>query len=284
MRANRSVAPVLVGVDGSAGSLAAVELAAWEAKRRRQPLQLVNGYEDETPGPRYGAGLAGPLTHPGRHDALSMLTDVELATRARHPGVRVHSTAVAGGAASALVALSQDASLVVVGARGQGGFGGLLLGSVAAQVSMHAHAPVIVVRPAGADRFPAAGPVVVGVDGSAGSALAIPFAFEEAAGRQAPLVAVHGWFTDQASDGPAIDASIADAVAPWVEKFPDVVVRRRPVRHANPTWSLLEQSRDASLLVVGARGGGGFAGLLLGSVSRTVLAYGRCVAVVRDRS
>ena len=296
MRGHRSTAPVLVGVDGSAGSLAAVEFGAWEAKRRRVALQLVTGYIGETPYLTYGMATVGSLTHSLRDEARATVTEVEFQTRSKHPGLSVRATVVAGGGASGLVELSRDASLVVVGSRGHGGFGDLLIGSVAAQVAMHAHAPVVVVRPPVADRShaadaarvgAAAGPVVVGLDGSAGSELALRFAVDEAVARDRPLVVAHVWWA-HANDGNAeagADRLIADAIDPWVAKHPDLQIERRPIHDRNPTWSLIETSREAALLVVGTRGRGGFASLLLGSVSRALAAHARCpIAVVHEHA
>jgi nucleotide-binding universal stress UspA family protein len=174
MTQHRTLTPVLVGVDGSASSLAAVELGAWEAKRRRAPLLLVHGYQGEVPQLAYGWVPTASLGTSMRDAARELLAGVEVATHAAHPGLSVRSTVIAGGGASALVELSRNASLVLVGSRGHGGFADLLLGSVAAQVASHAHAPVIVVRPPvddpasrGAARLSrTSGPVVVGIDGS----------------------------------------------------------------------------------------------------------------------
>lgn len=304
MSQQRSTTPVLVGVDGSPGSLAAVELGAWEAKRRRAPLHLVNGYQGDTPHLGYGWVPYATLGTAMRDAARDLLSGIEVATHAAHPGLTVRSTVVAGGGASALVELSRDASLVLVGSRGHGGFADLLLGSVAAQVVTHAHAPVIVVRPptddphgavAAARVAPGSGPVVVGIDGSPASSLALQFALDEAAARQASLVAIYVWSTDPLDNlrsgapydpGRAeaeADRMVAEAVAGWTDKYPDTTIVRRPVHHLNPTWTLMESSRDASLLVVGSRGRGGFARLLLGSVSRELAARAYCpVAIVRS--
>ena len=130
-----------------------------------------------------------------------MLEEIENRTRAEHPGLAVRSTLAGGGAASSLVELSRGASLVVVGRRGTGGFPGLLVGSVGAQVAMYGHAPVIVVRqrddhtddhtgdPTDDDTGHGPsdpGPVVVGVDGSASTQDVLAFAFEEATHRCSP--------------------------------------------------------------------------------------------------
>ncbi|HEX6870717.1 MAG TPA: universal stress protein [Micromonosporaceae bacterium] len=292
---------VMVGVDGSPGSLAAVRLGAWEAKRRHLPLLLVHGYLEPMPAASYGWAPYQPASHAVRDDARGMLTEIELRTRAEYPGLSVRSTAVAGGGASTLVELSRAANLVLVGSRGQGGFAGLMIGSVGAQVATHAHAPVIVVRDGGdgpgeilADR-----PVLIGVDGSPASAAAIDFAFDEAAARGVPLLAVTTWWVAPVTGAVPIpslsdqngveqanaDRMLTEALAAWSQKYPDVPVRRLVRNDVSPEWTLIEASRDASLAVVGSRGRGGFARLVLGSTSRALVGHAHCpVAVIRDRA
>ena len=134
--------------------------------------------------------------------------------------------------------------------------------------------------------------VVVGVDGSPVSERALAFAFDEAALRGAPLVAVHTWLDLVAdpvvgllTDWAAVEAEeqvvLGERLAGWARKHPDVPVRR-VVRRDGPTHALLTEAEGAQLVVVGSRGRGGFAGLLLGSVSHAVLHRSPCpVAVVR---
>ncbi|HET9518436.1 MAG TPA: universal stress protein, partial [Actinoplanes sp.] len=202
------------------------------------------------------------------------------------------STAVVDGAAVAvLLQQCRDAHLLVVGDRGLGGITGLLLGSVAVQTVTHADCPVLVVR----GHRHADGPVVVGVDGSQTSAAALRFAAAEAEARGSELVAVHSW-TGPVSTGPgdmlplvydpltvAGDEQVllAEAVAAVAGDHPDVVIRQEVVR--GPSRKVLvEKSHQAQLLVVGARGRGGFAGLILGSVSQHLMYHADCpTAVVR---
>jgi nucleotide-binding universal stress UspA family protein len=290
----RSVGPVIVGVDGSPASAAAVELGTWEARRRHVPLLLAHGILHELPYVNYGLLPYPPLDHTVREEARAMLESVEHRTRSTHPGLTVRSTLVTGGGAGTLVELSRTASLVLVGARGTGGFAELRLGSVSAQVTMHSHAPVIVVR----DRedVVGSGPVVVGVDGSPAGDVAIGFAFDEAMARSVPLLMVYAWWMHPLGNlGPvtpwqyepgAAQAEaarmLAEATAGWRTKYPDVTVHELAVHHTNPAWGLIEASRDAGLLVVGSRGRGGFASLVLGSVSQSVITHADVpVAVVR---
>jgi nucleotide-binding universal stress UspA family protein len=179
----------------------------------------------------------------------------------------------------------------VVGSRGLGGVSGLLLGSVAVALAAHASCPMVVVR--GEDRPDAADlPVGIGVDGSPTSEAALAFAFEAAAVRGVGLVAVHTWADVEFRPGmaPLVDWSsiaedeevvLAERLAGWSTKYPDVPVRRVVQRDGAAT-ALVELSRDAQLVVVGSRGRGQLSGLLLGSVSHGVLHRSHCpVAVVR---
>lgn len=285
----------MVGVDGSPESWRAVLFGAAEAKRLHVPLLLVHGYAEAIPHLAFGWTRQRGLANAVRDDARRMLTEIELRAHTANPSLTVRSTLVSGGGASTLVELSRAASLVVVGARGQGGFSGLLLGSVGTQVSAHAHTPVVVVRPALADLSTA--PVLVGVDGSRGSDQALGFGFDEASGRAVPLVALYAWWMlplrnlgpttprryDPAQAQSEAERMLAEALAGWSAKYPDVEVHRLARHDMNPALALVEASRDAGIVVVGSRGRGGFARMVLGSVSRTVMSHAHCpVAVVRE--
>ncbi|MGW5641089.1 universal stress protein, partial [Streptomyces sp. NPDC003832] len=220
----------------------------------------------------------------------------EAVERAREtaPGVDVSHAVVTGEPLTVLEAQSREAELVVVGSRGMGGFVGLLVGSTAVHLAAHGQCPVLVVR----DEPAVDGPVVVGVDGSEPGERAVEFAFAEAALRKAPLVAVHAWNTWNAPLPPPQHTSepyanppgtlsgeeerlLSEALAGHRERYPDVVVEHRVVR-GRTREVLIEASRSAQLVVVGARGRGGFQGLLLGSVSQALLHHAHSpLAVVR---
>jgi nucleotide-binding universal stress UspA family protein len=173
-------------------------------------------------------------------------------------------------------------------------FSGLLLGSTAGHLAAHGRCPLMVVR----GRADPAGPVLLAVDGSPAAEPAVEFAFVEASLRGADLLALHVWNTrtERAYDGPSdppfvtYDADrlrdeeervLAEALSGWRSKYPDVAVQRRLVR-ARTRPALVDASGGAQLVVVGARGRGGFAGLRLGSVSQAVLHHAHCpVTVVR---
>ena len=175
---------------------------------------------------------------------------------------------------------------LVVGSRGRGGVAGMLLGSVSWQVAAHAHCPVVVVRghwrPAGGYN---PGPVVVGTDGSATSDAALGFAFEEAALRDAPLLAVSALADAPGSLGGdlKLQEDVEQAITRHEKEHPEVTVLRQ-VAQGGARTALLAAAHDAQLLVVGSRGRGGINGMLLGSVSQAVLHHAPCpVAVVHPR-
>jgi nucleotide-binding universal stress UspA family protein len=285
--------PVLVGIDYSPDSMRAAEYGAWEAQRRRVPLRLVHAM---SPPPAFGPGFgAGWLVGAMIRDATALLADTATQLRRRHPGLEIQHAVQTAGPAAALVAESGHATLVVVGARGTGGFPELLTGSVSAQVAAHAHAPVVVVRRTGEATVPAPGQVVVGVDGSERADAAIGFAFEEADARGCALLAVYAWdVPPQHNLGPITrthydpvqaqqeaERVLAEALAGWAEKYPDVPVTRRAVHTLSPSAVLRDAATGAGLAVVGSRGHGGFVGMLLGSVSRALVSHARCsVAVI----
>jgi nucleotide-binding universal stress UspA family protein len=194
-----------------------------------------------------------------------------------------------------LVEESERARLVVVGSRGLGGFTGLVVGSTALTLGAHARCPIAVVRtPGGDEEPPTTGPVVLGVDGSPAGEPAIGFAYEAAALRRVPLVAVHAWSDVSMRpsmlppldyDWPIIEDDerrlLAQRLAGWQEKYPEVRVERL-VTEGRPARSLLRAAESAQLVVVGSRGRGGLRGLLLGSTSQALLHHAPCpVTVVR---
>lgn len=285
------VRPVLVGVDGSDSALQAVRWAALEADRRQAPLRLVSAFAwthdlvvgNSGHGERYREELLAR--------ARLQLTDAVTAAERAVPQLMVAGETVVGSPTAVLGAEARWAQLLVLGSRGLGGLGGLLVGSVAVGLAAQAACPVVVVRGENLDG-PSPRPVVVGVDGSPNSEAAVAFAFEAAAERGVPLVAVYAW-TDSVFDpemaglidwNTIVDdqrAVLAQRLAGWDGKYPDVAVTQLVVKDG-PAHALVEQSEKAQLVVVGSRGRGNFTGLVLGSVGHAVLHAGHCpVAVVR---
>jgi nucleotide-binding universal stress UspA family protein len=276
-------------VDGSAPSLAAVDVAAREAVLRDRPLAVVHAFSWPYVGVPVGLTPLGPLNGDRLRAAERAVRQAVHRAETAAPGVVVDGATVVGSPAGALVDRSRTAALVVVGHRGIEGFPGLLVGSVASQVAAHSAAPVLVVR----GRPDPTGEILLAVDGSPRSDRAVGFAFEEAALRGAMLTALHTWTHPKPAepgdmlplvyDIPEVEAEearvLTEALAGWHDKYPDVTVRRRLVRaRARPT--LIEETSRAQLVVVGTRGHGGFAGLLLGSVSQAALHHSYCPVVI----
>ncbi|MEU8300576.1 universal stress protein [Micromonospora sp. NPDC048909] len=284
-------AAVVVGVDGSELSLRAVRLAAAEAARRHRPLRVVHGFIWPLLHVPLSAAPDGPPGGGLRNQAEQLVAAAVAEAEAAAPAVRVSGEIIDGEAAAVLLGESPTAALIVLGDRGLGGFTALVVGSVAIQVSSYADCPVLVAR--GAERTD--GPVLVGVDGSELSDQAIEFAAESASGRGAALLAVHA-YRHPASTGPGDmqplvydeaqlhtdeDRLLAESISGVRERYPDVPISRKAVR-GKPGAVLAEASRQAQLVVVGGQGRGEFSGLLLGSVSQSVLHHADCpVAVVR---
>ncbi|WP_174534507.1 universal stress protein [Micromonospora chalcea] len=285
--------PVVVGVDGSPSSLAAADLAAATAVARSRPLVLVHGYLHPlgygVPLNPYDLGVPAPTA-----ESEKMLESVAADLAERHPGLRVQVRQVAGGPGATMVEESRRAELVVVGSRGVGGFAGLLLGSVSGQLAQHGHCPVLIVRPE-EQPIPVDGPVLVGVDGSDSAAYAIELAADEAERRDAELVLMHVRSPERGAVAPEVAAEAstaerAEAAGLLVEAadrvraaHPGLRVTERAVTAASPETALVEASGEASLMVVGSRGRGGFVGLLLGSVSQALVQHAHCPVLVAHR-
>jgi len=276
---------IVVAVDGSAPSDAAIRWAAAEAAMRNAPLTLLHVI---APGlSPWGLGYSmAPLPHDygelQREDGQRVLESARrVVAEGIAPGthVEVSSELVVATPVPTLVDVTKDAKLIVVGSQGQGAWRRGLFGSVSTALVHHAHCPVAVIRDPAEAPTVARGPVVVGIDGSPASELATAIAFDEASWRGAELVALHAWID---SDTPPVpraawpdfqsltEETLAERLAGWNERYPDVVVHRRAV-FDRPTQNLLDAAESAQLVVVGSHGRGGFAGMLLGSVSSAVV-------------
>lgn len=265
---------VVVGVDGSSMSLTAVEAAATAAARRGAALRVVHAEAPVKP------RLVVP--DPASEALVRRAAAHALGTA---PGVVVTTALVTGDVVHVLEAESQAADLVVVGSRGRGAVMSLLLGSTPVPLASHSHCPVMTVREEHRASS-GAGPVVLGVDGSPDSDEAVGVAFAEAAQRRAELVAVHAWQSDKDPPGTAprsAERVLDQALAAHAETRPDITVRR-DLADGKAREVLLEASKEAQLLIVGARGRGGIAGLLLGSVSQAVMARAHCPVVTVRRT
>ncbi|WP_350275831.1 universal stress protein [Kribbella sp. HUAS MG21] len=286
-------APIVVGYDGSTGSRHALAWATAEAVRTMAPLRLVEALELVI-STRPAAGHVVPL-EAVRTVRTRGLEAVAESVRLHHPHLTVETGLVGGAAPKVLIEAAQDARLLVLGSRGLGGWSGLLVGSVAVQVTTHAPCPVIVI-PHELRQHDHHGPaVVVGVDGSKASAKAIDFAFEQADSLHARVIALHAWtspyltYADSTSmlafDEEQVRNEarllVAESVAGAAADHPDVQWTTELVT-GSPAQALVRRAEFADLLVVGSRGRGGFTGLLLGSVSQSALHHAPSpIAIVR---
>jgi nucleotide-binding universal stress UspA family protein len=298
---------ILVGVDGSTPSLHALDWAAAEAAQHGWSLSLVCSYAlPSFTAASLDGGYAALDDTAIQEGAQAVLA--EAAARISHHGVRMTTRVHTGDAAGVLVELSRDARLVVVGTRGRGGFAERLLGTVSSALPAHAHCPTVVVPlrdengqvlPDDAD-VPPVRPVrriVVGLDGSEQAERALRYAISEAAVWGASLTAVAGvpvgsmtgvlaWLP-AAVDHEQVLRDLQEGLNVVVDRalvdHPEVEVKRHALDGTGAEL-LTEFSVATDLIVLGSRGRGGFAGLLLGSTSQAVLHHSQCpVMVVTNR-
>jgi nucleotide-binding universal stress UspA family protein len=286
---------VVVGVDGTPSSRVAVEWAARAAAMRHVPLTVVHVV---LPLSVAASALAWPagsvpqeVLETQENDGRRVIADaIKVVEDSTTGGCRpeIDSEMLFGRYIPALVDLSKDAQLMVVGCRGRTGQH-RLLGSVSTGLIHHAHCPVAVIHDEVSSSPESSWlPVVLGIDGSRASELATAIAFDEASWRGVDLVALHVWSdtdvstvfgVDSSAVQSAADKTLSASLAGWQERYPEVTVQRvlefeRPVRH------LLELGEKAQLVVVGSHGRGGFGGMLLGSVSTAVAQEARAPVIV----
>ncbi|MFD9813417.1 universal stress protein [Streptomyces sp. NPDC059080] len=256
--------PVAAGVNGAAAGLAAADWAAREALLRDVPLWLVHAWEWQ---PYAYAPPEGPEA--ARRWSEGVPHEVTDRLRRRHPGLEITAERVIGPPPEVLCGAATDAELLVIGTAGVSGAAGFLLGSVGMATVAHAERPVVLVRagdreeqspPAAADDL---GTVVLGLDLSRPCDEAVRFAFEAAALRTAPLLAVHGGTllphhrygggpgASPAGHGPVGErAAMDEMLGPWRERYPAVDVTEQALV-GRPAQCLLEASAHAALLVIG---------------------------------
>ncbi len=286
---------IVVGIDDSPAARVAVQWAARDAELRNVPLTLVHAVSPEvttwlrTPVP---AGVMRWQQDHGRRLVDEALKVVEEASQDSGPA-GIHSEILASAAVPTLIDLSKEAELVVTGSQGSGRWPGRLLGSVSSGLLRHAHCPVAIIHDEDTSiDHPDQKPVLLGIDGSPASESATAIAFDEASRRRVGLVALHAWSDLDESEWPGVDwpatqsmaeEVLAERLAGWHEQYPDVHVTRVVVQ-AQPARQLAQRSEEAQLVVVGSRGRGGFAGMLVGSVGETVAQMARVPVIVARES
>lgn len=272
---------IIAATDGSESSLRAVEWAAREAVLHRGALRIVSvealppRMSPDPAGRETTAGVVRQVTGRVLDRAVERVAEVE-------PGLAVDTDLLPGPPAQALAGLAAGASMLVVGHRGAGGFAAMVLGSVSRYVATHAACPVVVARE---ETMAVHREIVIGIHDPDRSAAALGFGFEEAALRQARLIAVHAWAWSLPSAGSAgaltpqeravMDSSGLQAyaatrlervIAEWREKYPGVQAGWEVV-HAQPARALIGASARADLVVIGRRA----TGSTVGSITYPVL-------------
>lgn len=297
---------IVVGVDGSPHSNAAAVWAANEAHRRRAGILLVHAYS-----PVIGI-FAGPEMPLQSYDEAladwgrTVLEQTEALVTEKFPSAVFTTELRHQLPSAALIELSERALMTVVGAHGSNRVQGMLVGSVALRLAAHGAGPIVIVRDdLRSEISDREHPVMVGLDGSDPSDGALSFAFEEASFRRTRLIAVRTWagapgdnfMTPYLTPADLEDIAaeqhrlLAEQLAGWSEKYPDVPVRSVVLR-GRAAAELLglgnetdELPATPALVVVGSRGRGGFTGLLLGSVGQALVAHAvGPVCVVHSRA
>ncbi|MCX5427079.1 universal stress protein [Streptomyces sp. NBC_00257] len=286
--------PIVVGVDGSEGSLRALDWAAAESARSRLPLRVVHAslwehYEGMRPTFDTGRPAEQIL-------AEHLVASAQERVHRLHAEVRVVADVQPEDPVNALVRESHEAALVVLGSRGRGRIAGMLLGSVSLAVAGRSHCPVVVIPAAAPNAQPKPGRVVVGIGDAPGPSAAARFALAQAAARHGELIAVRAWRcpAHETADHPLLAGSPASAHRRQAEEHLEDVLAvlertesetdvHRSVVQGPAHQVLIEETEGAELLVVGARRAGGHHGPHLGPVNHAVLHYASCpVAVVPD--
>ena len=287
---------ILVGVDGSTAALAAVRWAAHDAALRNAPLALVHVIDAPVPGWFEVTALAGFREWQEQRAGEFIKSAIKVAeesTGERGP-VQIDGRVLYSATVPTLVALSKEVKMVVVGHRGHGGASvRSSLGSVSSGLVYYAHCLVTVIHDAKAPvgNF-ARAPVLVGIDGSPASEAATAIAFEEASRRGVGLIALHAWNDPRVSDSMGLfqdsewdaqlseeEETLAERLAGWRERYPDVQIRRR-IEIGDPARWLIKASERAQLMVVGSHGCGRFNGMLLGSVGAAMVNRAKIPVIV----
>jgi nucleotide-binding universal stress UspA family protein len=284
-RDNARLAPVVVGVDAAESNVSALRWAADQAARAGSSLRLVYVINKSL--------LDSPYYSQSDLDRFvsTLMSRARTVAGEEHPDLEVHSDVVRGFPRSTLVETSQGASMLVVGRRGRGTFGELLLGSVAMSVATHARVPTAVIPHIWDEQTFSSDPLVIGIDENGASDEALAFAFEMAHLRDVPLHAVQvvpageeflrmqPAVTEPSDDHAKALGALETATASWQEKYPDVRLTCRP-EWGHPVRALVDESVSAQMVILGGSRHGRLSAPLLGSVQHGLLHHAHCPVVV----
>jgi len=284
---------ILVGADGSAESLDAVTWAADRAVRSGARLHIICTFALASYSAAALDGGYAVLDDGALRQGAQQVVDEAVAHARTRGNVTVNGSIEPGDPAAVLVEMSREVAMIVIGSRGGGGFADRLLGAVSSALPAHAKCPVVVVpRRTSGKSFTPVERIVVGTDGSDVASSALRAAVDEAQLWGAKLTAVSA--IPIASGGGMMSwlpTSVdRDALFGEVRRGLDTAVTEaldgrdiEVARHAldgNADSLLIEFSTAVDLVVVGTRGRGGFAGVLLGSTSQMVLGHSTCPVLV----
>ena len=276
--------PIVVGINGSARSEAALMWALRRASGHKLPVLAVYAVDDRWMSPDF------QYQELIREAGMDLLQKAQDSARAQAPGVEVEVQLRDGSAGAALMEASKEASMLVVGAHDRHFLDGGPVTDRALQVVSASDSPVAVIPPT-----PDTGRhgVVVGVDGSEESLQAVSFAAAEAdrAGDELTVVlAVRSparWVETRLPASGLAESIVeedkvvlAESVAGLRDRYPDLVIHQRLETDAEPAQALVDTAREARLLVIGSRGRGAFSRLVLGSTAHAVLLHVPCPTIV----
>jgi nucleotide-binding universal stress UspA family protein len=278
---------IVVGVDGSPGSAEALRWAVEEVELHGATLTAVMAWGFLDQHPLDGAPFD---PHFNETSALARLRDHLVRTLGPERSEPVEPRAICDLAARGLIEAAADADLLVVGARGLGGFQGLLLGSVSQHCLQHATVPVVVIK-ANDTRDSNPTGITVAVDGSPTADLALAWAAAEARQRKTTLAVVHAWQLPTLGHDPVAAAALQTArfddvadetvIAALARADTTGIAEVRPVvRRGSPGGVILDSASNAELIVLGSRGRGAIKRMLLGSVATQVTHHAAAPVVV----
>lgn len=275
---------IVVGVDGTAEGRAALRWALAWAQNNTAEVQLVNVTDDSML-------VVTPDFKAAALEASEALLREELAyAKEQDAAATITALAIVGHPIDELEKVSHTAALLVLGGHHGHRFAGAVFGTRSVKIAAVSQCPVVIVPP----EFTVADParVVVGVDGSNAARNAVATAARVAAGSRAILHTVYAWmpptapglqhlwsseFVQQQED--EAKEALAVGTAGLAADYPDLQITQEIVQQP-PVQALIESAKDAQLLVVGNRGRGNIARLLLGSVSHGVLQALPCPVMV----